>query len=397
MYDTETSQRPVLPPEAFDRLAAVFESDGGVVAIDKLLTELRDAEDFDAYFYALLMKKRMELGLSPFPTGPATEIPESLQGEYEEGIRAAGREVGKIYLDRGEIPRAFVFYRMLGEEQVVRDAIEAFEPDPEGDCEDVIQVAFHQGVYPEKGFDLILDRYGICSAITMASSQDFSQRPDLYAHCVRGLVRSLDEQLAERLRLELQEHGDEVPEGAGVAEMIEGRDWLFADDAYHIDVSHLGSVVQMALRLPDCEELKTARGLCAYGEKLGAVYRGEGDPPFENTYEDYGIFLDILQGKDVEAGIEHFKARADAAAEEGYIFPAEVVVNLLVRVNRPEEALAVARKHLLDTDERELSCPGVYELCHRANDYGTMAEIARERGEGVPYLAALVRQRGETA
>lgn len=392
MYDTETQQRPTLPTEAFDRMAAVLESDGGPAAIEKLLVELREAEDFDSYFYALLMKKRLELGLSPFPTGPAADIPEAVQSTYEDGIRDAGREVGSIYLKRGEIPRAFVFYRMLGEEQVVKDAIDAFEPDPEADCEDVIQVAFHQGIHPEKGFDLILDRYGICSAITMASSQDFAQRPELYSHCVRGLVRSLSEQLAERLRMELQEHGDTVSEDASVAEMVKGRDWLFADDAYHIDVSHLSSVVQMSLRLPDCEELKTARELCAYGEKLGAVYRGEGDPPFEDSYRDYGIYLDILLGQDVDAGVEHFKARADAAAEEGYSFPAEIVVNLLVRVNRPAEALAVARKHLLNAEERELSCPSVYDLCHRANDYKAMAEIAKERGEGVPYLAALVRQ-----
>jgi len=25
-------------------------------------------------------------------------------------------------------------------------------------------------------------------------------------------------------------------------ELIAGRDWLFADDIYHIDVSHLGAV-----------------------------------------------------------------------------------------------------------------------------------------------------------
>ena len=70
MTDTEPQQLPTFEPAAFDRLKAALASGGPTAAADALIAELRTAEDFNSLFYALLLKKRIELGVSPFPTGP---------------------------------------------------------------------------------------------------------------------------------------------------------------------------------------------------------------------------------------------------------------------------------------------------------------------------------------
>src|SRR5207248_326884 len=85
-----------------------------------------------------------------------------------------------------------------------------------------------------------------------------------------------------------------------------GCDWLFADDCYHIDISHLNSVVQMSAQLPPCDELKLARELCAYGKKLSPRFNFNADPPFENQYADYDAYLSVLTGEDVAGGLAHF-------------------------------------------------------------------------------------------
>ena len=41
------------------------------------------------------------------------------------------------------------------------------------------------------------------------------------------------------------------PEGASIAELVNGREWLFADDSYHVDISHLASVVRMSTLVTD--------------------------------------------------------------------------------------------------------------------------------------------------
>ena len=66
-----------------------------------------------------------------------------------------------------------------------------------------------------------------------------------------------------------------------------------------------------------------------------------------------------------------------------------MLVNLLIRLKRPEEALAVARKHLVNADGRQLTCPGVAELCQQVGDYRTLAD-AGEQGDAVHFLAGLL-------
>ena len=54
-------------------------------------------KDYASLFYALLLRKRQQLGVSPMPTGPASELPPYAHADYEEAIREAGREVGRLY------------------------------------------------------------------------------------------------------------------------------------------------------------------------------------------------------------------------------------------------------------------------------------------------------------
>jgi len=384
----DAESTPTLDPAVFARARAALESGGALAAIDQLNADLRAAGDYQNLFYALLMRKRVELGVAPFPTGPSTDLPPESHDAYEDAIRTAGRHVGQLYLDQRDIPKAWAYFRMLGEPEPVRRALAEYQPGPDDDTYPVVEVAWQHAVLPEKGFDIILDRHGVCSSITMVHAADFSQNPALREYCIKRLVRALHEQLAERVRNDLQSRGLSAP--ATIPEMIRGRDELFAENLYHIDTSHLSSVVQMAMQLPRCPELELARELCEYGTHLGSDIRGDNDPPFENTYADYAKYLDVLAGVNVDAALLHFRDKLDGAAAEGYSFPAEVTVNLLLKADRVREALDVAKQYLATEDERRLNCPGVTELARRVGDYQTLAAAAEARSDPVTYLAGLI-------
>lgn len=386
---------PSIDPAAFDRLRAALAASGPAAAADALVAELRGGDNLSGLFYALLLKTRVGLGVSPFPTGPATELPAHTHEPYEEAIRAAAREVGSIALARGDLPKAWTFYRLINEPEPVKLAIENLAPGPETDIYPVIEIAWQQGLYPKKGFDLILDRHGVCSAITTVSGSDLNQNPDLRDYCVGRLARALSAQLAERLRSDLAGRGTAVPDGATIRTMVEGHPELFGDDAYHIDTSHLSSVCQMALYLPPGEENAIARELCEYGKRLSPNLRGGGgDPPFEDGYADFLAYLDAVAGIDTEANLAKFRAKAERESALGASYAAQVYVNLLLKTGRDRAALAAAHEFLATEDDRNLICPGPSELARRLNDYQAMADAAKARNDAVQFLAGLIAGSG---
>lgn len=390
MFDPdELPPPPTLTPETYERLRTTLASKGPAVAIEQLCADLRELGDLNALFYALLMKKRVELGVSPFPTGSSSELPADSHADYEQSIREAGRLVGGELLKKNDLRKAWFYFNMLGETEPVKEYLDRFQPTDVDDVQPLIEVGLYQGVHPAKGFDLVVGRYGICNAITTYSGQDFSRFPDAKQHCIRALVRTLYEQLLERLKSDLEGRGRTVPIGATVGNIVKNHSDLMDEGAYHIDTSHLSSVAQFSLELEACPERKLARELCAYGERLSESFQYASDPPFEKSYADYKVLLDIMDGENVEAGVKHFRDKIEPAAAEGTTFPAEVYVNLMLKLDRKGEALEVAKKHL-SGETRQLSCPGVYELCQQAGDYAGLAEMAKTRGDGVNFLAGLI-------
>ena len=55
--DPEPTAPPKLPPEAFESLAGTLASAGPAAAADRLGETLRAAGDYDALFYARLLKR----------------------------------------------------------------------------------------------------------------------------------------------------------------------------------------------------------------------------------------------------------------------------------------------------------------------------------------------------
>ena len=159
--------------------------------------------------------------MPPFPTGPSAELPPHTHEPYEQAIRDAGRHVGGLLLSRGDLPKAWQFFRMLGEPEPVREALEKYQPRAEDDIYPLIEIAWQGGVLPKKGFDLILDRHGVCSAITTVSSSDLNSNPDLRDYCIGRLVHAIHDQLVERVRGDLEGRGTPMPAGVSIKEMSE--------------------------------------------------------------------------------------------------------------------------------------------------------------------------------
>ncbi len=384
------------PAAAFEALDAAFDASGPAAALDRLVAWLDERGDARGLLDALLLRARHDLGLPLVQVGNLAEIPEPTRSQYEDRYVEAIRRVGRKLLDGGDLVAAWPYFRVLGERDEIARAIDVFQPSGEPGDErlgQVVDVAFNQGVNPRRGFELILDHYGACSAITA-----FEHLPPDEATrvaCAEGLVRNLHDHLVANVRADIARRGQPSPaEGTPMADLLDGRDWLFDDDAYHIDISHLGSVVRMAPLLSDPAILALAIGLTDYGRRLSDRHRYAGDPPFEDTYGDHGVYLKALNGEDVDAAIAHFRAKLPAPAgppdEERFDdpMPAQVLVRLLVRLGRLDEAIDVASEHLAGLPDAVLGCPGIPQLCQMAGRPDRLAQLAREQGDLVHYAVA---------
>jgi len=65
-----------------------------------------------------------------------------------------------MLLARKDFSKAWAFYRMLGEPEPMREALEGSSPRSDDDVYPVIEIAWQSGVLPKKGFDLVIDRHG---------------------------------------------------------------------------------------------------------------------------------------------------------------------------------------------------------------------------------------------
>ena len=62
-------------------------------------------------------------------------------------------------------------------------------------------------------------------------------------------------------------------------------------------------------------------------------------------------------------------------------------------VDRLSRAVVDARHGAVGTHGRRLTCPSLAELCQKAGDYRTFAEVARESADPVHFLAGLLAAR----
>ncbi len=393
----ETPQRT--EPAPCQAIRTSLEAEGPTAALDRLAASLDASGDYRALLDALLLKARFELGLPLVAPASLADLPEPERTKYEERYVEAIRLVGSRHLAAGDIPTAWAYYRVIGENEPIAKAIRDYRPDP-GSPDDgdrlgaVIEVAFNHGVEPRRGFELILENYGTCSAISAFEGlpgHDEALRRD----CAERLILHLHRDLAANLRSDITGRGQLAPPaGATIAEILAGRDWLVAEDAYHIDVSHLASVVRMSVLAGDPEAIALAADLTEYGRRLSPRLQFEGVPPFERIFDDHRMYLRALLNQDADAAIAHFRGKIEATGDgqesAAASVAAQTLVNLLVRLGRFDEAIDVSSRHLAGLAEGSLFCPNIAQLCQQAGAWQRLADIARDRGDLVNYATALL-------
>ena len=373
--------------DSFDALGEALRARGPDAGFELLIRKFREEKKYPLLFEARLMQSRHALGLPLVEDGPLEDLPADQRSQHERAFIEAAREVGGLFLGDGDIPRAWSYLRAIGETASVAAAIEQVTPGENQEA--IIQIALQERVHPKKGFELILADYGICRAITFLDQYpDRKTRED----CIRLLVRTLHQDVVDNLQRTITNTQGGAPGTLVIPELIDGRDWLFGEYDYYVDTSHLVSILRFSLDLADRETLALALELAEYGKHLSATFQFRGDPPFEDGFTDYAVYLRALLGEDADGAVAHFRNKvANSDPQETGGAPAQVLVGLLARLGRYAEAIDVSLAHLHDAGLSPLQCPSVFQLCQMAGDYGRLRALARERGDLLHFAAGAMQ------
>ncbi len=375
---------------SFDELKSVAQQRGVEAVFEHLIEKLRQEKSIHELLQVRLMQCRYQFGL-PVAQPPALDkLDEPLRTKVEDGYISAYREAGQLLLESGRIREAFMYLRPLGDTAELAEALNRIEPDDEN-LDEIVEIAIHEGLAPRRGFELVLHEYGICNAITMYESTMYDKPLEQQQQVIELLVNNLHEELMATLSSEIARQEGTQPSGNTIAELVSDRDWLFTDDAYHIDTSHLHSVTRFA-RVADAPAVLTqAIDLCEYGKRLAPQFHYHTEEPFADVYDSQQRFYQTLIGHNVEEGLAYFREKAETLpVEEHGTGPVEVYVALLSRLGRDQEALEAASK-LLPADARLTGfAPSLVELASRTGNYAGLMEACEKRNDVLGFAAGLV-------
>ena len=329
----------------FEQLQQLTEEKGVDAGLDFLEQHVRRNKDYAQLFEVLKMRVRHRMGLPILYSRTRDELDESDQRKLENGLLAACREVGTLFFKQGEFVHGWNYLQPVGDRVLNDKLIRGVKVDDQN-ADDLIEIAVSQGAAPGYGFQILLQRYGTCDAITTFDQTAGNHSLDcqramagallnhLYDELVGNLVSALPELKADSNQLTLAKILD-----SGI---------LTAENSCVIDATHLASVIRIARVLQERSLIQKAYELARYGGGLPDDLVYPGQVPFEDTYADHLYYFAALLGQNVDVAVEHFGNKLelhDARQHGGIVI--ETFVDLLAKVGRNDQAIDVLVEQLL--------------------------------------------------
>lgn len=373
--------------ETFNQMQQAYATGGADAVFALLIETLTTKKDYAALFDALLMQRRHQLGISLLSHRSLSSLDKETRRKYEDAYMDICRQIGELYLADGDITNAWRYFRVIGELDPVREALERLDtPDP---SDDLIAIAYQEGVHPRRGFEWIIRQHGVCRAISVY--EQFPHGAEGKKECNAMLVRQLYLEVLETLRQSVAQREGAAPDSAGLAQLLATRPWLF-DENYLVDISHVAAVARFSIELEDRELLRCAAELADYGRRLQDTGFYAAGMPVAEHLQDISVYLHALLEEDVDAGVAHFRKRiAENTQSDTGGGPAQLLVYLLVRLGRLEEAIDVSLEYLADVPVERLGlCPSIPQLCEMANNPQRLLDLARRENDLLTFTAGLL-------
>ncbi|MGI8982649.1 MAG: hypothetical protein ACR2FY_25735 [Pirellulaceae bacterium] len=374
----------------FDALKTELAAHGPDGVLGRVVEQLRGEKKYHELFEALKMQIRRKLGLPIASAEGADGLSEAKRNELEEGLISACREVGTLLLKEGKVREGWMYLRPVGDKVEAAKLLAAIKPG-EDNTEEIIEVTLHEGIDIARGFGLVLESYGTCSSITTYDSSVARRPRKEQEPAARLLLHRLHADLVGSVKVDIARQEGSQPKETTLKDLVADREWLFQENSYHIDTTHLASTTRIARNCSDEADLRLALDLTEYGRRLSAQFQYQGDEPFSETYPSHTLYFQALLGENVDEALAYFKNKAEMLDPQYHtMIPAETYVDLLARIGRYPDAVAAAIALSKPGVQPVGIAPSLLELAVKAGDYSAVLEYCKGRGDVLGYAAGLV-------
>jgi hypothetical protein len=374
----------------FDHLQSTLAARGPDAALDEAAQLLREQKKFHELFEILKIRLRRSLGL-PLLAGESTDgLSETDRAQLEAGLIDACRQVGAALVREGKLREGWMYLRPVGDRAEAAGLLSNV-PVTDENYEELIEICLHEAVDIGRGYGLVLEHYGTCNAITTYDSS-LARRPRAeQGPAARLLLERVHEDLLASVRSDVARQEGQPPKEKTLHELVHDRDWLFQDNSYHLDTTHLAATVRIARALTAPEDLRLALDLTEYGRRLSQQFQYPGDEPFADMYPANALYFQALLGENIDAAVEYFRSKAELLDPQYHGYAAiEAYVDLLARLGRHGEALAAAIKFGLGSVQPLGNAPPLVELASRAGDLSAALAHCRQKDDLLGFTAALL-------
>ena len=388
--------------DIFATLAATAVAQGPRAMLETLAESLRERRRWHALFDLRLLQARVALSLPP--TGEIGTLDETTRDKLDQASLAACREVGWPLLDEGHVAAGWMYLRAAAEPQEVSRRLAALASGlPEDDeaaaarLQEIVHVALWEGVDPALGIRLVIESQGTCNSIT-AYEQAVARLPGVRQQpAATVLVDHLYQEIVAALQGDLERRGlvpaEQRAATRSIVALLDAAGGLRDDPSFHIDVSHLQSVLRFARICTEQPVLEKAWELSIYACRLPEEVTYPGDPPFGDVGEASRLFYAALVGRDTKEAIDFFRrAAAPDQVRPGDTLPADTLTYLLWKLDRPAEAVQAALARPSDAGMPSLfqaagMLPSLIDLAIQGDAVDLLSEACRQRGDEITFAA----------
>ena len=379
----------------FDQLEQQSTSGGVDAVLEHLITSLQQDKKHHELFEALKMQVRHRAGL-PLLYGESGDDLDSKQRTLlEDGLLGACRQVGTGLLEDGRVSEGWMYMRPVGDMSAAREMINKIEVQDDN-IDEMVEVLLQEGVDPARGFSVVLQNYGTCNAITTFESVMPQKGKADQRAVAQLLLRHVHQELFTNVKADVAGRQDSEPTATTLAELIAGQEGMFGEHSYHIDTTHLASTTRFSRILEDEESLRLALDLTQYGKELHEQFQYEGDEPFTDIYRDHAFYFQALLGENLDEALAYFKDRSDNVDTNQWgTVGIETYIDLLARVGKLEEAIAVTIEKTQPGQRTMGLAPSLLELCERSGNYSPLMDACRGSDDVLGFATGLMQAKTE--